>query len=68
MQAGLDLQRHLDFRGGKILPLLADLDPAGLAARLAGWQIQIDENLASTAKTDAGRQALRDRIPKSPAD
>lgn len=65
MQAGLDLQRHIDFQGETILRLLADLDPAGLAARLAGWRIQIDENLASTAKTDAGRQALRTLIAAS---
>ena len=68
MQAGLDLQRHIDFRGGSILPLLADLDPAGLAARLAGLKFQINENLASTAKTDAGRQALRILIPNSRTD
>lgn len=62
MQAGLDLQPHLDFRSELILPLLADLDPAGLALRLKGLRFQVDPNLASTAKTDAGQQALRELI------
>ena len=65
MQAGLDLQLHIDFRGELILPLLADLDPAGLAARLKGLRFQIDDNLASTAKTEAGQRALRELIPAS---
>ena len=65
MQAGLDLQQHIDFRGELILPLLADLDPAGLAARLKGLRFQIDDNLASTAKTEAGQRALRELIPAS---
>ncbi len=65
MQAGLDLQQHIDFRGELILPLLADLDPAGLAARLKGLRFQIDDNLASTATTDAGQRALRELIPAS---
>jgi len=65
MQAGLDFQQRIDFRGELILPLLADLDPAGLAARLKGLRLQIDDNLASTARTDAGRRALRALIPAS---
>lgn len=65
MQAGLDLQQHIDYRGELILPLLADLDPAGLAARLKGLRLQIDDNLASTARTDAGQRALRALIPAS---
>ncbi len=63
MQAGLDLQQHIDYRGELILPRLADLDPAGLAARLQGLRLQIDDNLASTATTDAGQRALRELIP-----
>lgn len=65
MQAGLDLQQHIDYRGELILPLLADLDPTGLAARLNGLHFRIDDNLASTAKTDAGQRALRELIAAS---
>jgi len=65
MQAGLDLQQHIDYRGELILPLLADLDPAGLPARLRGLRFQIDDKLASTAKTDAGQRALRELIAAS---
>ncbi len=65
MQAGLDLQPHIDYRGEVILPLLAVLDPAGLATRLKGLRFQIDDNLASTAESDAGQRALRELIPAS---
>ncbi len=63
MQAGLDLQRHIDFKGETLLPMLADLDPTGLSARLKGVRLQIDANLASKAKTDAGQRALLALIP-----
>ncbi len=64
-QAGLDLQRHLDFKGATIVPLLADMDPQGLRSRLQFTLWTITEGMVSSARTDAGKQVLRELMPDS---
>ncbi len=56
--AGLDLTAMLKTYGPDLVPMLADMDPAGLPSRLKGYRVKIDEKMIEAARTDEGRQAL----------
>ncbi len=58
MNAGFDLQEYIDLSARDVLPRLADLDPAGLQKRLAGYKLPTDDTILAWCKTEQGRQAL----------
>ena len=55
MDAGLDLQEHIDHYASDFLPRLADLDPAGLKKRLTGYKLPTDDTILASCKTEQGR-------------
>ena len=67
MDAGLDLQEHIDHYASDFLPRLADLDPAGLKKRLAGVRLPSDRTLPDDCKTEEGQRALSNLIKSNSA-
>ena len=60
--AGIDFQNHIDVAGDRILPRLADLDPAGLKARLTGYRLPVDQAIPTFCETSEGRLALEEMM------
>ncbi|MEY4368936.1 MAG: hypothetical protein RL564_886, partial [Pseudomonadota bacterium] len=67
VDAGLDLQEHIDHYASDFLPRLADLDPAGLKKRLAGVRLPSDRTLPDDCKTEEGQRALSNLIKSNSA-
>lgn len=58
VDASFDLQEYIHLGAQDFLPRLADLDPAGLQKRLAGYKLPTDDTILASCKTEQGRQAL----------